>query len=122
MTTDDLHRSLAVLNRVRREQPPRRSYGRGGRPIEHQGEVRTIAGWARHLGMNPRTLAIRIRRWGIERALTTPPKRYDKSLRPDVEILSALGLLVELQDESGRSGTISRYRSDQVVAVDPPSA
>lgn len=42
--------------------------------ISYKGETRTIANWARHLGIKKQTLVSRIRvyKWSIERALTTP--------------------------------------------------
>jgi hypothetical protein len=55
-----------------------RHYGRNGKIIQFRGEMRTIAGWARHLGSRRDTLWARIRRWGVERALTTPTRRYIK--------------------------------------------
>jgi len=48
---------------------------RGVRFIEHNGKSRTIADWARELGMAWESLAKRINKWGVEKALTTPRKR-----------------------------------------------
>lgn len=70
-------RAHALLERVKREDPVPRTYGRAGKPIDFDGQVRTIAGWARHLGMLRATLHKRIKRWGVERALRTPALRYE---------------------------------------------
>jgi hypothetical protein len=45
--------------------------------LEHEGERRTIAQWAREIGMNVGTLGARLNvyGWSIERALTTPVRR-----------------------------------------------
>jgi AraC-like DNA-binding protein len=41
--------------------------------IEYGGRSKTVAQWARELGMNPRTFAGRIERgWSVERAIETP--------------------------------------------------
>lgn len=45
--------------------------------ITHEGETLPITEWARRLGMHPKNLLYRIRKWGVERALTTPKsERY----------------------------------------------
>ena len=41
--------------------------------IEFRGETKSITEWAKDIGVAPMTLHKRIERWGIERALTTPP-------------------------------------------------
>lgn len=47
---------------------------RRNRIIEHNGEQLCLAEWAERIGINGCTLSRRIRDWGIERALTTPPR------------------------------------------------
>lgn len=45
------------------------------RRIAFRGETKTVAEWARELGLNDRTLRTRLRiGWTVERAFTTPPK------------------------------------------------
>jgi hypothetical protein len=72
-------RAHALLDDIKRAEPSRpKVYGRGGKPIEFDGEVRTLSEWARHLGLLKTTLHVRIKRWGLERALRTPARRYLK--------------------------------------------
>lgn len=42
--------------------------------IEFGGRVQVLADWAAELGISRATLVERIERWGVERALSTPPK------------------------------------------------
>jgi hypothetical protein len=49
---------------------------RSNRILEHGGESRTLAEWARHLGMGYAALQARLDRgWAVDRALSTPIKR-----------------------------------------------
>jgi hypothetical protein len=48
---------------------------RTNRVITFRGASRTITDWARTLGVCPKTLAFRLRRWTLEKALTTPAAR-----------------------------------------------
>lgn len=41
--------------------------------ITFRGETRDLKGWASHLGLSVSALRTRIKRWGVERALTIPP-------------------------------------------------
>jgi hypothetical protein len=54
------------------------------RLIEFKGERRNVSGWARHLGIDPKTLDKRINGygWPIERALMTPTRRHNR--RPHI--------------------------------------
>lgn len=40
--------------------------------ITHKGQTRTLSEWAQLLGMHQSSLRERIKRWGVEKALTTP--------------------------------------------------
>lgn len=49
--------------------------------IAFNGEEMTLAGWARKLKMNPRTLHNRLNAcgWSVEKSLTTPLRGWNKS-------------------------------------------
>ena len=96
-------RGLELLEAVKSAEPdPLKAYGRNGKAIEFEGETRTLSGWARRLGMLPTTLCKRIKRWGVERALRTPPLRY----RPRCQRNSRI-----VQDVTGYVGTIQGSES-----------
>lgn len=40
--------------------------------ISFQGSTKCLADWATDIGITPSALSVRIKRWGIERAMTTP--------------------------------------------------
>jgi len=42
--------------------------------IEHAGRTMCLADWARHIGICPKSLRKRIHKWGVQRALSTPPQ------------------------------------------------
>lgn len=44
--------------------------------IEYNGEIKTRAQWARILGMYADTLNYRIKKWGLEKAFSTPLRKY----------------------------------------------
>jgi hypothetical protein len=67
---------LKRLDQWAQDASRRKAWGRGGMPIEFDGEVRTLSGWARHLGLLKTTLHERIKRWGLDRALRTPARRH----------------------------------------------
>lgn len=47
--------------------------------IEYCGKTMTLAQWAKHIGVNPKTLATRLQRgWSVEKTLTTPLKHNGK--------------------------------------------
>lgn len=50
------------------------------RVISFNGESRTVAGWARSLGVSPTTLSERLEKWPLDEALTTP--RLHTTRRP----------------------------------------
>lgn len=49
---------------------------RRNRNITHDGRTQCLIDWANEIGVHYVVLIGRIERWGIERALTTPPKKY----------------------------------------------
>ena len=75
------------FQRKRRAKLPKRPVRRQYRWLTYEGETLTLAAWARRIpigndgncrGVHWKTLAERIGRlkWPLEKALTTPPRRY----------------------------------------------
>ncbi len=56
---------------------------RSNRKITWKEETKNLKQWAEHIGMDQSALSRRIKAWGLERALTTPPMR--KGLRAKLE-------------------------------------
>lgn len=53
---------------------------RVGREITWEGRTQSIADWAREFGMTDCNLRIRIRNWGLERAMSTPKEqKFDRT-------------------------------------------
>jgi len=50
-------------------------YKRNNIIITYQNETKCLTDWATHIGINACTLTTRIKRWGIDRAMTTPVKK-----------------------------------------------
>lgn len=50
------------------------------RVVAHAGREMTIAAWAKELGTSRGVLFYRIRKWGAERALTTPVRTYSATI------------------------------------------
>lgn len=48
---------------------------RTSRHIEFRGQVKTLAQWAKEVGISSQCLNMRLRVWTLERSLTTPPLR-----------------------------------------------
>lgn len=46
---------------------------RGARIIEHNGRVLSLSQWSREIGISVSSLLYRIERWGMQKALSTPP-------------------------------------------------
>lgn len=40
------------------------------------GETHTIYGWAQKLNMSPQLMGQRIKKWGLEKAVTTPKRGF----------------------------------------------
>lgn len=82
---DDVGISVSTLEARLRSWDPREAVASGpGRPgenpqrmIEFGGERRTLTGWAKHMGLTQACLwgRIVVRKWPLERALTTPARR-----------------------------------------------
>lgn len=48
---------------------------RNNRLVTYKGVTKPLAAWAEEIGINSATLDWRLKRWGLDRALTTPPRR-----------------------------------------------
>lgn len=57
------------------------------RQFEFCGESHTLREWAAIVGLPLGVLDVRVRRWGLERALTTPPRPKTKRFDSDRELL-----------------------------------
>lgn len=66
----------SMLPKVRQAKNPTRV----GEAITWEGRTQTIPEWAREMGMTDCNLRIRIRNWGLERAMSTPKEeRFDRT-------------------------------------------
>jgi hypothetical protein len=55
-----------------------RRNSRQARMLTHNGETMCVKDWAERIGVAPSTLCERLRRgWSVDRALTTPARRYE---------------------------------------------
>ena len=54
---------------------------RGNRPITHDGDIKTLAGWAESAGMKLATLWARLdtHGWTFDKAISTPVKKWTRS-------------------------------------------
>ena len=53
--------------------------------VTFQGRTQCVASWSREIGIIPSTLMRRLKKWSIERAMTTPLRVIRRSPYPDIE-------------------------------------
>ena len=77
---DELIREIQKLQNEAKEEAKEVKSKRKQDLIEYNGEVKNLSQWAKELGMPGQTLYARLRisKWSVEKAFTTPIKKSQK--------------------------------------------